>query len=226
MNFTWQGQSCGSTSRLLVHASIYDDFVDRLAARVDELRPGPPVDPATDTGAIVTLQLDKVALLRRDRQGARGPAGERRRLTAGPRAWPLRHPPAVRRRGPGTRRSRTKRSSTRCWPTIPFADYDEALPIANSVRYGLTASVFTDDLGPRMAFARDVRSRLRLGQRRFRHFTGYPLRRRQRQRLRARGGHRGTQSYAAQERQHPLLMATAKLGLSRGMRLLWPPATW
>src|SRR5690606_19672607 len=30
MNFTWQGQSCGSTSRLLVHRSIVDDVIDRV----------------------------------------------------------------------------------------------------------------------------------------------------------------------------------------------------
>ncbi len=32
MNFTWQGQSCGSTSRVIVQREIYDDFVDLLAA--------------------------------------------------------------------------------------------------------------------------------------------------------------------------------------------------
>ena len=61
MNFTWQGQSCGSTSRLLVHASVYDEFVALLAAQADELRSGAPDDPATQTGAIVNAtQLDKV----------------------------------------------------------------------------------------------------------------------------------------------------------------------
>ena len=34
MNFTWQGQSCGSTSRLLVHRDCYDDFVARVGERI------------------------------------------------------------------------------------------------------------------------------------------------------------------------------------------------
>lgn len=37
MNFTWQGQSCGSKSRLLVHRGVYDEFVGRLSASVDRL---------------------------------------------------------------------------------------------------------------------------------------------------------------------------------------------
>jgi betaine-aldehyde dehydrogenase len=78
MNFTWQGQSCGSTSRLLVHDSIHDQLVERLAARIEELRSGDPLDDATDTGAIVNAaQHEKVtgyiALGRRE--GARVVAG-------------------------------------------------------------------------------------------------------------------------------------------------------
>ena len=61
MNFTWQGQSCGSTSRLLVHRTIHDDFVERLAARIGELRSGDPLDEDTETGAIVNAaQHEKV----------------------------------------------------------------------------------------------------------------------------------------------------------------------
>ena len=61
MNFAWQGQSCGSTSRLLVHREIHGEFVDRLAERIGTLRPGPPTDDASDTGAIVNRQqYDKV----------------------------------------------------------------------------------------------------------------------------------------------------------------------
>ena len=40
MAFTWQGQSCGSTSRLLVHRSLHEEFVARLGERMDALRSG------------------------------------------------------------------------------------------------------------------------------------------------------------------------------------------
>jgi betaine-aldehyde dehydrogenase len=61
MNFTWCGQSCGSTSRLFVHASVHDRVVDGVLAGVRRFVPGPPTDPATTMGALVSkAQHDKV----------------------------------------------------------------------------------------------------------------------------------------------------------------------
>src|SRR5258705_8101909 len=61
MNFTWCGQSCGSTSRAFVHASIYDAVVAAVATRVQAYRPGVPTDAATTMGAIVSAaQRDRV----------------------------------------------------------------------------------------------------------------------------------------------------------------------
>ena len=40
MNFSFQGQSCGSTSRLIVHHDIHDDFVERVGERLASLRVG------------------------------------------------------------------------------------------------------------------------------------------------------------------------------------------
>lgn len=54
MNFTWCGQSCGSTSRAFVHADIYDAVLTRVKARVAVFRPGPPTDMETTMGAIVS----------------------------------------------------------------------------------------------------------------------------------------------------------------------------
>ena len=61
MNFTWCGQSCGSTSRAFVHASIHDAVLARIATRIAAFRPGIPTDPATTMGAIVSgVQLARV----------------------------------------------------------------------------------------------------------------------------------------------------------------------
>lgn len=62
MNFTWSGQSCGSTSRVFLHESIHDAVLERIA---DELpkrhRPGIPTDPATTMGSLINqAQLNKV----------------------------------------------------------------------------------------------------------------------------------------------------------------------
>ena len=61
MNFTWCGQSCGSTSRAFVHADIYDDVLERVKDRAADFVPGVATDPATTMGALVSqAQLDRV----------------------------------------------------------------------------------------------------------------------------------------------------------------------
>src|SRR5438105_4511705 len=61
MNFTWCGQSCGSTSRAFVHASIYDAVLERIRTRIAFFKPGLATDPATTMGAMVSeAQLDRV----------------------------------------------------------------------------------------------------------------------------------------------------------------------
>ncbi|MFK4548117.1 betaine-aldehyde dehydrogenase [Streptomyces tendae] len=158
MNFTWQGQSCGSTSRVLVHASVHDEFVDRLTARVAALRSGPPEDPASDTGAIVnSLQMDKVQrYIRIGQEGGARLAVGGERLVQGVFGDGLFLRPAVFTGvDPGSRLAQEEIFGP-VMATMPFRDYDDALAIANGIRYGLTASVFTSDLGLAHRFAAEV----------------------------------------------------------------------
>ena len=61
MNFTWCGQSCGSTSRAFIHEKIYDAVLARVKERIKHFKPGIPTDPATTMGAIVSkVQFDRV----------------------------------------------------------------------------------------------------------------------------------------------------------------------
>ena len=61
MNFTWCGQSCGSTSRAFIHETIYDAVLARVKERIAHFKPGIPTDPATTMGAIVSkAQFDRV----------------------------------------------------------------------------------------------------------------------------------------------------------------------
>lgn len=61
MNFTWCGQSCGSTSRAFVHENIYDAVLERVKEKAAYYKPGIPTDAATTMGAIVSrTQYDRV----------------------------------------------------------------------------------------------------------------------------------------------------------------------
>ena len=54
MNFTWCGQSCGSTSRAFVHDEIYDEVLAHIKVQCAAYVPGNPTDPSTTMGAIIS----------------------------------------------------------------------------------------------------------------------------------------------------------------------------
>lgn len=61
MNFTWCGQSCGSTSRAFLHADIHDAVIEQVEQAVSKFKPGIPTDPDTTMGALVSkTQHDRV----------------------------------------------------------------------------------------------------------------------------------------------------------------------
>jgi betaine-aldehyde dehydrogenase len=157
MNFTWQGQSCGSTSRLLVQADIYAEFVTRLAANVDQLKSGSPTDESTEIGAIVSrAQFSKVqSYIEIGTQESRLVSGGET-LTDGPFADGLFVRPAVFADVPPESRLAQEEIFGPVLACMPFQTYDDAIAIANNVEYGLTASVFTQNLRTANKFARDI----------------------------------------------------------------------
>jgi len=177
MNFTWQGQSCGSTSRLLIHRDCYDDVVRKVGERLASMRPGSPLDPASDTGAIVTSQqLDKVLSyieIGKSEQARLVTGGER--LTAGDLAQGNFVTPALFADVDPAGRLATEEIFGPVLAAIPFGSYDEAVAIANRVEYGLTASVFTRDLRTALAFSRDVDAGYVWVNETSRHFLGAPF---------------------------------------------------
>ncbi|MGW0817231.1 aldehyde dehydrogenase family protein [Streptomyces viridiviolaceus] len=155
MNFTWQGQSCGSLSRVLVHDDLHDEFAARLTARVAALRPGPPEEPDSDLGAIVNQsQLDKVLDYVRigKAEGAHLRTGGTR-LAEGACANGLFVRPAVFSDvDPGSRLAQEEIFGP-VLAVLRYRDETEALALANGTRFGLTAAVFTRDLARAHRFA-------------------------------------------------------------------------
>jgi betaine-aldehyde dehydrogenase len=176
MNFTWQGQSCGSTSRLLVHESLHGELVERLAARMETMRSGPPSEESTETGAIVNRgQYEKVLdYLRIGREeGARVVAGGGPVEIDGHERGLFLRPTLFDGVAPDSRLAQEEIFGP-VLAAIPFSSYEQAIAIANSVSYGLTASVFTRDLSLAHRFARDVEAGYVWVNDASRHFPGTP----------------------------------------------------
>jgi betaine-aldehyde dehydrogenase len=158
MRFNFQGQACGSTSRLLLPRSLQDSFLERLAPRIDALKVGLPEDPATDVGAIVNRQqLDKVlefiAVGRAD-GGTVLAGGEQMSEGALARGFFVR-PTLVSDVSPDSRLLNEEVFGP-VLATQIYEDYADAIRLANRTRYGLTASLYTNDLRVAHRFARDV----------------------------------------------------------------------
>jgi len=177
MNFSFQGQSCGSTSRLIVHREIHDEFVERLVARVSSLRVGQPFDEATEVGSLVNEnQLKKVlgyVELGVD-EGAELRTGGTR-VTDAELAGGFFVRPAVFDKVTPEMRLAQEEIFGPVLAVLEFDSYEQALEIANGVRFGLTASVFTNDLRTAHRFARDVEAGFVWINDSARHFLGAPF---------------------------------------------------
>lgn len=144
------GQVCVSVERVYVEESVYADFVTRLAAKVAELRQGPGPLGASDIGALATAgQVDIV-----DRHVREAVEGGARVLTGGKRG-PVgnTYEPTVL---VDVDHSMSCMREETFGPTIPVmrvADADQAVRLANDSAYGLSASVWTQDLDRGLAIA-------------------------------------------------------------------------
>jgi acyl-CoA reductase-like NAD-dependent aldehyde dehydrogenase len=177
MNFTWQGQSCGSTSRVYVDRAIHDDFVDALVARVSALKQGMPDDWTTETGSMINQQqFDKVrhyVQLGQD-EGSRLLLGGQQ-LTENGLDQGLFISPAVFVDVDHDSRMAREEIFGPVMAVMPFDGYDEGLRLANDTELGLTASVYTRDLGLAHRFAEDVEAGFVWVNDSSRHFLGAPF---------------------------------------------------
>ncbi|MEP5969799.1 MAG: 5-carboxymethyl-2-hydroxymuconate semialdehyde dehydrogenase [Sulfitobacter pontiacus] len=150
MIYSINGERCTSSSRLLIHDSIQAEFEAKLIERVNNIKVGHPLDPATEIGPLVTQEhYDKVTgyfdIAKED--GATVAAG------------------GVQIDGPGffvrptlftnaTNQMRIAREEIfgPVLTSIPFSTEEDALQIANDTEYGLTGYVWTNDLTRALRF--------------------------------------------------------------------------
>lgn len=149
-SFTNQGQVCLCGSRILVEASIADEFVQRLVEQTERLVIGDPLEESTGFGALVSqAQLDKVteAVERARRDGGTIHCGGERPTELPPRiSGGFYYRPTIISGLPATHAVNQEEIFGPVVSVIPFQDEHEAIRIANGTRYGLSASMWTRDL--------------------------------------------------------------------------------
>ncbi len=178
MNFHWTGgQSCGSTSRLLVHRDLVDQVVERVVAGAREVRVGDPLDPATEMGAMVTTEhRDKVMgyIGRGLREGLRLATGGRAPADAALAAGAFVEPTVFVDVPASSALSREEVFGPVLVVT-PFDDEAEALRSVNQSELGLTASIWTQDLSRAHRLAREIDAGYVWVNTASRHFVGLPF---------------------------------------------------
>jgi aldehyde dehydrogenase (NAD+) len=136
--FFHQGQICMSANRIIVDASIYDEFTERFVARARALRVGDPSEADTAIGPIINKrQLD--AVMRRIADAKR--AGMRQVLGGEPRGQVL--PPHVFVDVPNDSELAQAEQFGPVAVLIRAEGEADALRLANQTEYGLSSAVFT-----------------------------------------------------------------------------------
>lgn len=150
MIYSINGERCTSSSRLLIQDTIREEFEAKLVARINNIKVGHPLDPATEIGPLVTQEhFDKVTsyfdIARED--GATIAAGGE---VVGAEGYFIR--PTLFTGATNDMRIAQEEIFGPVLTSIPFSTEEEALAMANDTPYGLTGYLWTNDLTRALRF--------------------------------------------------------------------------
>src|SRR5688572_29423570 len=147
--FGTSGQRCTASSRLIVHKKVYKQFARKLVARVQGLRVGNGAQPDTDMGPVINEEavrkiLGYIEIGQREDRAKLACGGNR--LTKGEYAHGFFSEPTVFTDAAPDIRIAQEEIFGPVTAVIPTSSLDEAIEIANGVRYGLSAAIYTQDV--------------------------------------------------------------------------------
>lgn len=147
--FGTSGQRCTASSRLVVHKKVYKQFSKKLVDRAKALRVGNGADPKTDVGPVINADAVKKIMsyieIGQKEDGATLACGGRR-LTRGDHARGHFIEPTVFTDVAPDMRIAQEEIFGPVTAVIPAKSLDDAIEIANGVRYGLSAAIYTSDV--------------------------------------------------------------------------------
>ncbi len=156
--FNSAGQKCTATSRVIVESEVASEFTKRLAELATTWKLGDPLEPDTRVGPLSSLaQLEKVSeyLEIAKRDGATVLAGGERAEDLGDGYFIK---PTLLVDVPAESAVVREEIFGPVVTLMEVSSYEEAVAAANDTPFGLTASLFTSDLGTTLRFSRDIRA--------------------------------------------------------------------
>jgi acyl-CoA reductase-like NAD-dependent aldehyde dehydrogenase len=151
--FANAGQVCISAQRILIQDKVYGDFSDALKSRVESISTGNPLADSTHMGPMIReSDAERVEGWVREAVSAGA-----RLVAGGSRSGTMHEPTVLADVEPDMRVSRDEIFG----PAVALtkvSDIDKAIEIANDSNYGLSASIFTQDIDRAMKYAQNVES--------------------------------------------------------------------
>ncbi|MGB7069697.1 MAG: aldehyde dehydrogenase family protein [Pyrinomonadaceae bacterium] len=147
--FGTSGQRCTASSRLIVHKKVYKEFTEKLVTKAKKLRVGNGLDEKTEVGPVINQKamekiLDYIEVGQNEDKATLACGGNR--LTKGEYKNGYYIEPTVFTDVAPKHRIGQEEIFGPVTSVIPFSTLDEAIKIANGVKYGLSSAIYTQDV--------------------------------------------------------------------------------
>ena len=156
--FGTTGQRCTATSRLILHEKIHDKMIERLVKQASKLRLGNGLDAATDVGPIINEKqrknIERYVKIGKEEGATCILGGEIAKNETLKNGWFFQ--PTIFMNVTPEMRIAKEEIFGPVLSVLKCSSLEEAIEINNSVIYGLSSSIYTQDINRAMQAARDI----------------------------------------------------------------------